>query len=71
MPTVFAEEYQDALKFKPDFHNQLKARLLKQIITQVLQQETLDACGRTPDNPMRDKEDPATIAWNLTTSIFY
>jgi hypothetical protein len=68
----FAEEYQDALKFKPDFHNQLKARLLKhQIITQVLQQETLDACGRAPDNPMRDKEDPATIAWNLSTSIFY
>jgi hypothetical protein len=68
----FAEEYQDALKFKPDFHNQLKARLLKhQIITQVMQQETLDACGRPPDNPMRDKEDPATIAWNLTTSIFY
>lgn len=68
----FAEEYQDALKFKPDFHNQLKARLLKhQIITQVLQQETLDACGRAPDNPMRNKEDPATIAWNLTTSIFY
>lgn len=33
---TFAEEYQDALKFKPDFHNQLKARLLKhQIITQV------------------------------------
>ena len=68
----FAGEYQDALKFKPDFHNQLKARLLKhQIITQVLQQETLDACGRAPDNPVRDKEDPATIAWNLTTSIFY
>lgn len=69
---VFAEEYQDALKFKPDFHNQLKARLLKhQIITQVLQEETLDACLRTPDNPARDKEDPATITWNLMTSIFY
>ncbi len=68
----FAEEYQDALRFKPDFHNQLKARLLKhQIVTQILQEETLDACLRTPDNPVRDKEDPATIAWNLTTSIFY
>ncbi len=68
----FAEEYQEALKFKPDFHNQLKARLLKhQIITQILQEETLDACLRTPDNPVREKEDPATIAWNLTTSIFY
>ncbi|WP_128931675.1 argonaute/piwi family protein [Bradyrhizobium zhanjiangense] len=68
----FAEEYHEALKFKPDFHNQLKARLLKhQIITQVLQYETMDACLRTPDNPVRDKEDPATISWNLATSIFY
>lgn len=68
----FADEYQEALKFKPDFHNQLKARLLKhQIITQILQEETLDACLRAPDNPAREKEDPATIAWNLTTSIFY
>lgn len=68
----FAEEYQDALKFKPDFHNQLKARLLKhQIITQVLQEETLNACLRPSDKPARDKEDPATISWNLATSIFY
>jgi len=68
----FAEEYHEALRFKPDFHNQLKARLLKhQIITQVLQKETLDACLRPPDNPVKDKEDPATISWNLGTSIFY
>lgn len=69
---AFAEEYQEALRFKPDFHNQLKARLLKhRIITQVLQEETLDACLRPPDDPVRDKEDPATITWNLMTSIFY
>lgn len=69
---VFAEEYQEALKYKPDFHNQLKFRLLKhQIITQIVQKETLEACMRTPDNPVRDKEDPATISWNLGTSIFY
>ena len=68
----FAAEYQEAIRFKPDFHNQLKARLLEhQIISQVLQEETLEACMRLPDNPVRDKEDPATIAWNLTTAIFY
>lgn len=68
----FAEEYEEALKFKPDFHNQLKARLLKhQIITQIIQTETLEACLRNPDNPVRGKEDPATISWNLATSIFY
>jgi hypothetical protein len=68
----FTREYQEALQFKPDFHNQLKARLLKhQIITQILQEDTLDACLRAPDKPARDKQDPATTAWNLTTAIFY
>jgi hypothetical protein len=68
----FADEYEDALRFKPDFHNQLKARLLKhQIITQILKEETILACERTPDNPDREKEDPATILWNLSASIFY
>jgi hypothetical protein len=68
----FTREYQEALQFKPDFHNQLKARLLKhQIITQILQEDTLDACLRDPDKPARDKQDPATTAWNLATAIFY
>ena len=68
----FADEYHEALLFKPDFHNQLKARLLShQIISQVLQEETLEACMREPDNPVRDKQDPATIAWNLSTAIYY
>lgn len=68
----FSKEYQEALQFKPDFHNQLKARLLKhQIITQILQESTLEACMRGPNNPVRDKQDPATTAWNLTTAIFY
>lgn len=68
----FSEEYQEALKFKPDFHNQLKARLLKhQIITQILQDDTLVACLQSPDNLARDKQDPATTAWNVSTAIFY
>jgi hypothetical protein len=68
----FAEEYEEALKFKPDFHNQLKARLLKhQIITQILQEETLEGCLRPPESPARDMEDPATTTWNLTTAIYY
>lgn len=68
----FYDEYQEALRFKPDFHNQLKARLLKhQIITQIVQEDTLDACLKSPDEPLRDRQDPATTAWNVTTSIFY
>ncbi len=68
----FFEEYQEALMFKPDFHNQLKARLLKhQVITQILQEDTLDACLRSPDEPAKDKQDPASTAWNVATAIFY
>ena len=68
----FSSEYKDALNYKPDFHNQLKAQLLDhQIITQVLQEETLKACMRKPDDPAHNKQDPATIAWNLTTAIYY
>jgi hypothetical protein len=68
----FADEYREALTFKPDFHNQLKARLLKhQIITQILQHDTLEACLRSPDEPLRDVQDPATTSWNVTTSIYY
>jgi hypothetical protein len=68
----FAEEYQEALKFKPDFHNQLKARLLKhQIITQILQEDTLEGSLRPPEHPARDMQDPATVTWNLTTAIYY
>ena len=69
----FLEEYEEALKYKPDFHNQLKARLLKhQIITQILQEDTLEGCLKGPDEPpARDMQDPATTAWNLTTAIFY
>lgn len=70
---TFSEEYEEALKYKPDFHNQLKARLLKhQIITQILQEDTLEGCLKTPDEqPARDMQDPATTTWNLTTGIFY
>lgn len=68
----FAEEYEEALRFKPDFHNQLKAGLLKhQIITQIVKTETLQACMSVLGDKARNKEDPATIAWNLATSIFY
>lgn len=60
--------------FEPDFHNQLKARLLlKEIPTQVVQESTL-----TPEEfvsergyPLRRVDKPSTIAWNLTTAAFY
>jgi hypothetical protein len=60
--------------FEVHFHNQLKARLLKdQIVTQIIRETTLapdefvDQFGR----PQRGVDDPSAIAWNLTTTAFY
>ena len=36
-----------------------------------MQEDTLEACLKSPDEPARDKQGPATTAWNVTTSIFY
>lgn len=68
----FYEEYQEALTFKPDFHNQLKARLLRhQVITQLLQEDTLKSCLKKTTEQVRGGQDPATTVWNASTSIFY
>jgi hypothetical protein len=64
----------EPFEFEPDFHNQLKAKLLlKEIPTQVVQESTL-----TPDEfvsesgrPLRRLDKPSTVAWNLTTAAFY
>jgi hypothetical protein len=64
----------EPFQFEPDFHNQLKAKLLlKEIPTQVVQESTL-----TPEEfvsetgrPLRRVDKPSTIAWNLTTAAFY
>ena len=69
--SLFAEEM-DAItiyEYELNFHNQLKARLLdtRQVI-QVARETTL-----TPedDGPRRSLQDPASVAWNLSTTSFY
>jgi hypothetical protein len=69
--SLFAEEI-DAItiyEYELNFHNQLKARLLdtRQVI-QVVRETTL-----TPedDGPRRSLQDPASVAWNLSTTSFY
>jgi hypothetical protein len=69
--SLFAEEM-DAItiyEYELNFHNQLKARLLdtRQVI-QVVRETTL-----TPedDGPRRSLQDPASVAWNLSTTSFY
>jgi hypothetical protein len=75
-PTLFeplnvaAKPYQ----YDPNFHNQLKARLLSYAVpTQVLRESTiapydfLDPFGR----PRRKVDEPSTIAWNISNAVFY
>jgi hypothetical protein len=73
--SLFREHDQVAELYKYDvhFHNQLKARLLStKAVVQVVRETTL-----TPEDfevhgrPLRKLQDPATLAWNLTTTSFF
>ena len=75
-PTLFGIEEEDAevYKYATHFRRQLKARLLKErIVTQIVRETTL-APGdflRSNGTPTRRLEDPATIAWKLSTGAYY
>jgi len=67
---VAAKPYQ----YEPNFHNQLKARLLGYLVpTQVLRESTiapldfLNPFGR----PKRRVDEPSTVAWNISNAVFY
>lgn len=58
----------------PDFHRQVKARLLKVGQSCQLIRETTLAPGKflnRAGNPIRGTQDPATVAWNLATGLYY
>tara|TARA_R110000868_G_scaffold178121_2_gene417611 strand:+ start:2116 stop:3672 length:1557 start_codon:yes stop_codon:yes gene_type:complete len=58
----------------PDFHRQVKARLLHHGHTSQLVRETTLAPNEFLNRagyPIRGTQDPATVAWNLATGIFY
>ncbi|MFC1712139.1 hypothetical protein ACFL6S_00655 [Candidatus Poribacteria bacterium] len=65
-----AEQY----LYEVDFHNQLKARLLKgQVPTQIVRETTI-APGDFPDKlgrPIRKLDVESAIAWNLSSATFY
>jgi hypothetical protein len=57
-----------------DFHNQLKARLLEQqAAVQVVRETTLapDQFLTAAGRPARRLQDQATVAWNLSTTIYF
>ena len=58
----------------PDFHRQIKAKLLKINVTSQLIRETTLAPEKFLNRagyPKRGTQDPATVAWNLSTGLFY
>lgn len=60
--------------FEVHFHNQLKARLLReQVLTQIIRETTIapDEFVDQFERRQRDVDDPSAIAWNLSTAVFY
>lgn len=58
----------------PDFHRQVKARLLKVGYTsQLLRETTLapDSLKNSAGYPKRALQEPASVAWNLATGLYY
>jgi hypothetical protein len=75
-PSLFQEDNQaaDIYRYELNFHNQLKARLLKQrAVIQVIRETTLapEKFTKTNGQPLRRLQDPATLAWNLSTTAFF
>lgn len=75
-PSLFFEEMKQAEMYLLgiDFHNQLKARLLlDRITTQIVRESTLyqPTISEGGNVKMRRLQDPATLAWNLCTAVFY
>jgi hypothetical protein len=74
--SLFPEFAKDAeiYLFARNFHHQLKAQLLhKEVVVQVVRETTLDP-ERELDrfgNPMRSVQEPARIAWNLCTTLYF
>lgn len=76
-PSLFNQENIDSIpyEYEVQFHNQIKARLLKhRIVTQIIRESTvahlevLNAGGR----PTRDLDEmQSAIAWNISTTVFY
>ncbi|HEX8364566.1 MAG TPA: hypothetical protein VF603_04695 [Allosphingosinicella sp.] len=75
-PELFAEANKAAEKhlYENHFHNQLKAKLLGvEAVSQIVRQTTLAPTDYLNQfgQPIRKLQDDATVAWNLTTGIYY
>jgi hypothetical protein len=71
---VIDQTAEDIFRDVPDFHRQVKARLLKLGQTSQLIRETTlvpDKFLNRAGYPIRGLQDPATVAWNLATGLYY
>jgi hypothetical protein len=71
--SMFIEEREAAAiyEYELNFHNQLKARLLDTgEVIQVVRESTLAPDG-LEEGERRSLQDPASVAWNLSTTSFY
>jgi hypothetical protein len=69
---LFEDELKEAeiYLYEKNFHNQLKARILDtQQVLQVVRETTL--AGGNLGESSRRLQDPASVAWNLSTTSFY
>ena len=65
---------EDVFDDVPDFHRHIKARLLRHGQPCQLVRETTLAPSKflnRAGNPIRGVQDPATVAWNLCTALYY
>lgn len=72
-PSLFAEDMEEAkiYAFDLDFHNQLKARLLDTMSVVQIVRETSLQPPQISSGGGRRLQDPATLAWNLTTTSYF
>ena len=71
---VIDQAGEDIFDDVPDFHRQVKARLLKLGHTsQLLRETTLapDSFKNKAGYPVRKLQEPATVAWNIATGLYY
>lgn len=73
-PSLFEADNEEAelQLYDLNFHNQLKARLLKKAVVQIVRESVLtEATDIELKITNRKAQDPATIAWNLCTTSYY
>jgi hypothetical protein len=75
-PSLFEQANAETVpfQFEPDFHNQLKARLLlHDAPIQILQENTIAPNDFLKSNgkPIRRVDAPSTIAWNICSTAYY